>query len=257
MIKKIVILMLIGCCFFMGCERKVETSEPQNSVEENKQESFLQEFDEDELLKMNQNERFEIKMEQRKMAKNFEELKNVMCAGCQQGKIGDTVVQDQVSYRLNSVYITRQQGDWNDISSYKPKLDENGYIQDNSLYVVANMTITVLENDCDFWWNNINLSYFDEEDCLWTQMDLSSVSQLKDDTNPDIFHESLPIGEEVTRNIVWVLEAEQWQEKNHYFVGLNSHGVGYEDLKATEYSMFYLESMEGLYEETVQTTNVQ
>lgn len=250
--KKFIIFGFICITLLAGCSGRTESAQDFSSsgkMDSSDTSEYSETNDSDVIYETGREHYARVEQEKKDRLKitDLDELIAAMCRGCQVGYVGDTVEQDQVSYRLNSIYVTDKQGDWADLC-VGPELDEEGNITDGSLYIVANITVTLLGSDVDFWWNNIEMSYFDDEERLWAQLDPTSVSELKDDLEPFIFREALPVNQEVTRDIIWTMSAEELKKTNHYFIAMSIHGVAYEDLQADEYSMFYLTDLEGLSE---------
>lgn len=169
-------------------------------------------------------------------------LIDVMSGGCKVVNEGDTVEQDSVEYCVNDIYITKTQGKWQDISGIVPKLDSEKKVIEDMSYVVVDISVNVKKSD--FWWNNINLSYFGVDERKWASVELTSVEGLRENGDPDLYHMGILEGKKIRRKLIYVIEDEWINSDNHFFIELNSHGVGFENLDPNEYSLIYLRSME-------------
>ena len=172
--------------------------------------------------------------------------------GCKVVQEGEENQQDSLTYKVNSVQITKQTGDWYNMSGEIPKVDENGRITEDVSYVVINVTIKD-DGDYDFWWNMFWLSYFNDDDLMIGPAELVSASIFNDYSEKerednDVYQYKLPQGEEVTTDLIFVTEDSLMTKGNHFLLELDPTGVGggegLEYIKPEEYSMVFLKTME-------------
>ena len=65
----------------------------------------------------------------------------------------------------------------------------------------------------------------------------------------DIYEYELPIGEEVTTDLIYVVEDTEVVSGIHFLLEYNPCGASLEAIKPKEYSMIYLKSMEDMQNE--------
>ena len=104
-------------------------------------------------------------------AGTLEDYIEIAAGGCKVGQEREDIRQKNIFntgtiiYRADRVRLTKQQGDWTDLSGPQPELDENGRITDGRTYVVVDVAVRQ-EGEFDFWWNTFWLSSFTENDLL-------------------------------------------------------------------------------------------
>ena len=168
--------------------------------------------------------------------------------GCEVVREGEKIQQGSLTYKVNSVQITKQTGDWYNMSGAIPKVDENGKITEKVSYVVINVTIKD-DGDYDFWWNMFSLSYFEDDDLMIGPEELVSAGIFSDYSekereDKDVYQYKLPQGKEVTTDLIFVMDDSKMKEGNHFLLELNPTGAGLEYVKPEEYSMVFLNTME-------------
>ena len=176
-------------------------------------------------------------------------------AGCQIGEEGQPIEQGGVTYCVDSVTMTKQQGDWMDISGAMPELDANGCIVGDESYVVIHVTVQIQE-ECDFWWNQFWLSSFEEDDLRIGPRELVSCSLVQNYDaqsvlDNDIYHANLAVGDEVEADLIFTLYDDEYNEKAHFLLEYNPTGTVIASIKPENHSMIYLKSLEDMKHEDV------
>ena len=176
----------------------------------------------------------------------------IAAGGCKAAREREDIRQKNVldtgtiTYRADRVRLTKQQGDWTDLSGPQPALDENGRITDGRTYVVVDVAVRQ-EGEFDFWWNIFRLSYFTEDELRIGPGELVSASILTPDSekNKDMYQYSLPEGETIETSLVFVAEDSELEEAGrHFLLGFNPTGANIEQVEPEDYSMVFLESLE-------------
>lgn len=205
----------------------------------------------------------EVKQEEEQAEKPEKEAKEqtleakiaLATSGCKVVKEGEENQQGSLTYKVNKVTITKQRGDWIDMSGPVPETDENGMIIGDDNYIVVNVTVKDT-GEFDFWWNSFWLAYFSDDDLNLGPYELVSAGiyynySEEERRDRDIYQYNLPENEEVTTDLVYVLSSEEMAPGMHYLLELNPTGLA--DVGMTEpenYSMVYLETMEGINSES-------
>lgn len=181
-------------------------------------------------------------------------LMEIATRGCKIANEGEDIQLDAMTYRVNQVTLTKQQGDWTDISGAEVKLDSNKNIIGDATYVVVNVTVKKTA-DFDFWWNSLSLAYFTDDNLNIGPLELVSASlfQTFDPNDPkynDVYQSDMKVGDEVTTDLIYVVNDDEVEENTHFLIDINLGGANLEDVKPDTYCMIYLASMEGVFDET-------
>lgn len=177
--------------------------------------------------------------------------------GCKLAHIGDSVTLHGLSYTVNSVSYTKQQGAWDDISGDIPVLDENKTITaKNQYYVVVNVTVKNIDfdenKDGTFYWNMIWLDSLSKEYHQIGPFELDSASivcQSKErEENDNVYKQNITKGEEVTTDLIYLVDLDQTGTHPYFMLGVNPSGLNYSQQKPTEYFEVYLKPLTGAFE---------
>ena len=176
----------------------------------------------------------------------------IAAGGCKAAREREDIRQKNVldtgtiTYRADRVRLTKQQGDWTDLSGPQPELDENGRITDGRTYVVVDVAVRQ-EGEFDFWWNTFWLSSFTENDLRIKPGELVSASILSLDSGEITrrYRYSLPEGETIETSLVFTVEDSELEEAGrHFLLDFNPTGANIEHVEPEDYSMVFLESLE-------------
>ncbi len=168
----------------------------------------------------------------------------IVTGGCSLAEMGEFIEQDGLRYRVNSAYITKQKGGWTE-QGWGLETDETGAVQENASYVVLNVTLVETE-DIDFWWNSFELGAFTESNYDMAAFELIAVGTMTEETlDPDGYQADLPVGEEVTTDMVFYVEDGMLEDQAHLFLVDNWHGLALSEYNDPEdYSMVHLDRLE-------------
>ncbi len=185
-------------------------------------------------------------------AGTLEDYIEIAAGGCKVGQEREDIRQKNIFntgtiiYRADRVRLTKQQGDWTDLSGPQPALDENGRITDGRTYVVVDVAVRQ-EGEFDFWWNTFWLSSFTENDLRIKPGELVSASILSLDSGEITrrYRYSLPEGETIETSLVFTVEDSELEEAGrHFLLDFNPTGANIEHVEPEDYSMVFLESLE-------------
>lgn len=182
-------------------------------------------------------------------------LMEIATRGCKIAKEGEDIQLDSMAYRVNQVTLTKQQGDWTDISGEEVKLDQNKNIIGDATYVVVNVTVKKTA-ECNFWWNSLWLAFFSNDNLNIGPSELVSASlfQTFDPNDPkynDIYQSDMKVGDEVTTDLIYIVNNDEVEDNTHFLLEINPTGANLEDVKPDTYCMVYLASMEGVFDEAI------
>lgn len=184
----------------------------------------------------------------------LEDYIEIATKGCKVGaekedvRQGSAIYDGTITYRVDKVTLTKQQGDWIDLSGPSPALDEDGRITDGQTYVVLDVTISQ-EGEFDFWWNSFWLASFTDKDLDIGPSEMVSASILSSnaDSDPNIYQYSLPAGRETKTSLVFVAEDSELAEAGrHFLLEYNPIGANLMYVEPEDYSMVFLKSMEDI-----------
>lgn len=180
-------------------------------------------------------------------------MMEIATRGCKIAKEGEDIQLDSMSYRVNKVTLTKHQGDWIDISGEEAKLDSNKNIIGDETYVVVNVTVKKTA-ECEFWWNSLWLDSFTEDSLAIGPRELVSTSLIKyddpnDPKNNDIYRSDIKVGDEITTDLIYVVNQKEIEPHIHFLLNINPDGASLINLKPDRYCMIYLASLEGAFNE--------
>lgn len=174
------------------------------------------------------------------------------CGGSVIAEMNETVKQDSWDYHVNSAYVTKQKGQWENPDWNEYKFDEDGNLVNQYSFFVINITIDCIsEPKTELYLNSMNLQVFGKEgECVMGYE--MGTAELGKKMSRSFFKQELSVNEKLITNVVFIVEDEMLKADKYFLLSINNTGMGIGSVNADDHSYIKISYKEDENESTTE-----